>query len=201
MFEDHDRLHKLLIDRHKRSNQLSLPSDALPETELTLPNFMKGCTDAVGETLLESAASGMSGEDLLRPTFTFKVDAKHPRKYKDKRTPSWTDRVLARGYGRLLGPSKGGGASVLHCRSLPHVVCSDHEPVIAVIGLGHAPKDGDLHTFSQEMAKKHECFVKQSMNDLELESDTDEWNASSPPPPPPPLGTDVDCWGGTCCLM
>lgn len=189
LFEDHDRLHKLL--RGKLTNSTSLPSHTNSgATSLCMPSFVIGCADAVGESLLEQATSfTSSGDDerLLRPTFTFKVDAKHPRSYKDKRTPSWTDRILVRGFGRLLGPVKGGKASVLKCKSLPHVVCSDHEPVIAIIGLGRHVSS-DLTVFSEEMAVKHAMFLNkpQRQRDLELESDTDY-----------DLQTQTsDCWGG-----
>jgi hypothetical protein len=180
-----------MTSRSGKRTSISLPSNALPDTAHLLPEFLKECSDAVGETLLASAANqSLKGEELLRPTFTFKVDAKHPRKYKDKRTPSWTDRILAKGYGRLLGPAKGGSASILHCRSLPHVVCSDHEPVMAIIGIGHH----DLTKFALEMTKKHEHFRKQTVKELEFESDTDHELKDT-------ANRDLanstgDCWGG-----
>ena len=80
-----------------------------------------------------------------RPTFTKEITGAPPPRpaYGKKRTPSWTDRVLLRG--ALFRPTGGAASSnadaVLSCRSLPHVVSSDHEPVAVLIACGGACGD------------------------------------------------------------
>jgi len=46
----------------------------------------------------------------------------------NKRAPSWADRVLIRDLSSVMGSA----TSLEECKSLPHVICSDHEPVVAV---------------------------------------------------------------------
>ena len=109
LFEKHDLLHEWLEGRG--------PAPA--------PGLLRGCVDCVGETLRGACEGG--GEQLLRPTFTFGIGASFPRAFKTKRTPSWADRVLARD----LGVAMGGAPRLVLCRSLPQVVLSDHEAVVA----------------------------------------------------------------------
>eukprot|EP01006_Ploeotia_vitrea_P065762 TRINITY_DN93775_c0_g1_i1.p1 TRINITY_DN93775_c0_g1~~TRINITY_DN93775_c0_g1_i1.p1 ORF type:complete len:609 (-),score=61.39 TRINITY_DN93775_c0_g1_i1:85-1911(-) len=59
---------------------------------------------------------------LHRPTFTFPQGQPPPRPYATKRTPSWTDRILWKGF----------QAFHLEHNSVEDVVCSDHVPVYAV---------------------------------------------------------------------
>jgi len=85
------------------------------------PPLVADCADAVGCTLA-------AARQLLPPTFTFTPHAPPPRPYKKKRPPSWTDRVLTRDLSSFMGAP----AALAVCKSLPHVICSDHEPVVAV---------------------------------------------------------------------
>jgi hypothetical protein len=100
------------------------------------PLLLAGCVDAVGESVRSGAESLAAGHEdqqpaLLRPTFTFGPGKPHPRSYKDKRTPSWPDRILARNLEVALVGVAGAPATLAECRSLPAVVCSDHEAVVA----------------------------------------------------------------------
>jgi hypothetical protein len=85
------------------------------------PPLVAGCADAVGCALA-------AAHQLLPPTFAYQPNAPPPRPYKTKRAPSWADRVLTRDLACFLGAP----ATPVVCKSLPHVVCSDHEPVVAI---------------------------------------------------------------------
>jgi hypothetical protein len=94
LFMHHDRLHMLLTHSHT----------------LPCPSLLEGLTDG----MLEAFQRGRRHN----PTFTYPAYKPSPREYGDKRTPSWTDRVLWRGFHsyRTLTVNK-------------DVVCSDHEPI------------------------------------------------------------------------
>lgn len=102
VFLNHDRLHLLLND------------DALPI-------LLRNCEDVVGNELQKM-------NTYLPPTFTYKQDAKYPRVYTNKRTPSWPDRILSRDLHKFFDCSD----ISITCRSLREVVCSDHEAVVAL---------------------------------------------------------------------
>jgi hypothetical protein len=87
LLENHDILYKLL----------RCPSDEIPP-------ILVGCRDAVAETISRKKL-------LLPPTFTFKQDAPFPRKYKDKRTPSWPDRILFKDLNYFMSPPAAGSVS------------------------------------------------------------------------------------------
>lgn len=122
LFSGHDHLHRWL-------------SGSGPEP---CPLLFEGCVDAVGEAVTRGKAhlrSEDTAPQLLRPTFTYGPGKPFPRKFKDKRTPSWTDRILARNLDVALGcaelPAGEHRGCLAECRSLPLVVCSDHEAVVA----------------------------------------------------------------------
>lgn len=103
VFLEHDRLHLLLQGG----------SDT--------PDILRHCDDVVGD-----AVQAMS--TYFPPTFTYKQDAKHPRVYANKRTPSWPDRILSRGLHKFFDCAE----IAVTCRSVRQVVCSDHEAVVAI---------------------------------------------------------------------
>ena len=112
LYRKHDRL-RLWMDWFKKngskpdasaSEEFGSPSD--------YPHFFTSCEDVF-------ASENIS---LVSPTFTYSVGDKEPRSYNEKRTPSWTDRVLYSQNEFVLN-AVGKSSSV---------VCSDHEPVFAL---------------------------------------------------------------------
>lgn len=102
--------------------------------------LLAGLRDGLGAALARGEA--------VRPTFTFKPgDTNTPRKYNDKRTPSWPDRILWRGLmDHDLTDNQGddqgddqGDEGLTHRGSsfgaVPEVLSSDHEPVYCVLGV------------------------------------------------------------------
>ena len=95
---------------------------------------LRGFSDTLAEQVQRTGASGASAHNL-HPSFTYKLNEAHPRKFNTKRTPSWPDRVLVR------GGSAASGVQLPPLDSLPddafefgvkrEVLCSDHEPVFA----------------------------------------------------------------------
>lgn len=89
---------------------------------------------------------------MIRPTFTYPIASVHDpsaplRRHKDKRTPSWTDRVLWRGQNWVLsrteqnhsnctnGRAANGYMRIpqLACFAERRVQCSDHEAILVTI--------------------------------------------------------------------
>ena len=155
LFRRHERLSALLAAGKSGPAEGSSGGDGGGGGAAAAPGLvLVGCTDAVGEAVRAagraaaeggSGGGGGGGGEVLRPTVTYAVGAPHPRAYKSKRTPSWTDRILARDLDLLrinpldaAGGGAGGGtvarlvAGPVACHSLPRVVCSDHEAVVAV---------------------------------------------------------------------
>jgi len=172
----------------------------LPRQVVSCPVLLRGCVDAVGVALLDRGGTDKRGE-LLRPTFTFAVGAAWPRAYKNKRTPSWTDRILARDlhfafesatkreawegeFERQRGATSDTAAALVgfaytalyaceapratpdasciaslqvFCRSVPRVVASDHEPVVALFRPAVAP--GPLAAPPGRRASLHRSLV------------------------------------------
>ncbi|CAM9222615.1 unnamed protein product [Ectocarpus sp. 4 AP-2014] len=112
--------------------------------DAAMPWLLTGLRDGLGQSLAEGHA--------VRPTFTYKPkDASStPRRYNDKRTPSWTDRILWRGFedderldahpqqeGSPRGqPVSGAGRAINSTfAAVQEVIASDHEPVFCVLGL------------------------------------------------------------------
>jgi len=127
LFVSSDRLHKLLDPaaggntggaRGGGSSEAGQPNNA------SLPPLLTNIFDALGAAVMAADAS----QPLFRPTLTYKPNAPPPRQYVNKRAPSWADRVLARDLSTFMGSS----TTLEACKSLPNVVCSDHEPVVAV---------------------------------------------------------------------
>ncbi|GMI43562.1 hypothetical protein TeGR_g895 [Tetraparma gracilis] len=88
-----------------------------------------GLSEGVPEVLLNTSdAIAEARGEFCYPTFTFKIgDKKVPREYAEKRTPSWTDRVIY------------GGALTLRDVGVERkVIASDHEPVYATFLLKQA---------------------------------------------------------------
>jgi hypothetical protein len=125
VFLNHDRLHLLLSNKEECQK---------------VPLLME-CEDVVGVEITENSSVKTQ---LFPPTFTYKQDATFPRAYGNKRTPSWTDRILTRNLSSLFCPpiANTHDDSIIHrvkstrvevsCESVREVVCSDHEAVIAV---------------------------------------------------------------------
>ncbi|CAM9851422.1 unnamed protein product [Pylaiella littoralis] len=93
-----------------------------------LPSLLKGLKDGLRAPLTNGQA--------IRPTFTFKPrdTSSTPRRFNDKRTPSWTDRVLWRGF-RDDEPGHPQQHTNTTFASVPEVITSDHEPVYCLLGL------------------------------------------------------------------
>ncbi|CAM9699290.1 unnamed protein product [Scytosiphon promiscuus] len=111
-----------------------------------MPSFLVGLTDGLKQSLAKGQA--------VRPTFTFKPGdtSSTPRRYNDKRTPSWTDRILWRGftddechqlpdqqnpedhYARQTTQHIGDTSSG-NFAAVQEVITSDHEPVYCVLDL------------------------------------------------------------------
>jgi len=128
-----------------------------PEDEK--PPILVRSRDAVAETVCKQRI-------IVPPTFTFTQDAPYPRKYKNKRTPSWPDRIVFRDLNYFFeeaGVSNRGVdfftgsadnarvrpkvASLRYCQSLREVVCSDHEAVVAYFDFDSEHGSGAMSGF------------------------------------------------------
>jgi hypothetical protein len=123
LFLRHDRLHKLLVTADACDSAGEDVGNGVAAS--SLPPLVTGVFDALGASVV---AADASDKPPLRPTLTYKPGAPPPRPYETKRAPSWADRVLTRDLACFLGAP----ATLVVCKSLPQVVCSDHEPVVAI---------------------------------------------------------------------
>jgi len=127
LFRSSDRLHKLLVPAacDKNTGARGEGSDDGDKLHAAaLPPLLTNIFDALGTTVVAADST----KPLFRPTLTYKPGAPPPRQYMNKRAPSWADRVLIRDLSSVMGSA----TSLEECKSLPHVICSDHEPVVAV---------------------------------------------------------------------
>ncbi|CAM9379249.1 unnamed protein product, partial [Discosporangium mesarthrocarpum] len=143
LYEKSDRLYPLLSDRSPAGPEssgcchqgFSASASARPPKKksqelrkeargMHMGGLLSGCSDGLEEALRMGR--------VVPPTFTFQAVSMmkatptppNRRTYKDKRTPSWTDRVLWRGFDPLGQPD---------FSSVPEVVTSDHEPVYCLL--------------------------------------------------------------------
>jgi len=110
---------RTLFDKYERLSRWMKDTDDDP----LKAKFIKTCNDVIG----------MPKFQLISPTFTFKIGSDEEqslqiekgegRRYAEKRTPSWTDRILA---------SKG-DFEILAAGKCEDVVISDHEPVFCLM--------------------------------------------------------------------
>ena len=128
LFLSHDRLVQLmryLYQDEENSRSGESPFTNLSESAKDLLNVR----DVFMEWYKEH-----EGCEILYPTFTFQMDGNYLQKwtYSDKRTPSWTDRILV--CGSLLRNSFGTTGQKLVCIGASfNVRTSDHVPVFAAL--------------------------------------------------------------------
>ena len=78
------------------------------------------------------------------PTYPFKPRALSPRKYTDKATPSWTDRVLWRNL-TSTEPEADSSTLFVEFKAVTDVTVSDHVPIVARLVGSHLLRGGDDH--------------------------------------------------------
>ncbi|CAM9349099.1 unnamed protein product [Laminaria digitata] len=142
LYNTADRLRPLLCSMEERSGghgprEMGDDEDTLRESDQDSPEvtpLLAGLRDGLGAALAGGAA--------VRPTFTFKPgDANTPRKYNEKRTPSWTDRILWRGLmdHDQRDDQRDEGLTLTrqgsNFRAVPEILESDHEPVFCLLGV------------------------------------------------------------------
>eukprot|EP00752_Nemacystus_decipiens_P018264 g16387.t1 len=124
-------------------DQPAIGRETTPEVEEgRIPSLLEGLNDGLKASLLKGQA--------IRPTFTYKPGdtSSTPRRFNDKRTPSWTDRILWRGFAddKRYHPhqdQEGSPAETLQKHtnsnstfaSVQEVISSDHEPVYCTLDL------------------------------------------------------------------
>mmetsp|Transcript_18757 Transcript_18757/g.39035 ORF Transcript_18757/g.39035 Transcript_18757/m.39035 type:complete len:431 (+) Transcript_18757:113-1405(+) len=96
-----------------------LPEEPHPESfgspNDPIPSIVENTMDAI------SLTRSLAKKPFPPPTFTFKIGATPPRAFNDKRTPSWTDRILV------------SNIDVVDVGTERTVVVSDHEPVYSLL--------------------------------------------------------------------
>ncbi len=134
LFNSHDRLVHLLLNLRQKKKDL----DAF----VGLTENVKRMIENMKDVFLEAPQGTVNGDDgmlteIVFPTFTFDTNKVHdrdsstlpfhPRIYSDKRTPSWTDRIL------VGNPLFEKGYFVENFGATFSISSSDHVPVFATL--------------------------------------------------------------------
>lgn len=156
LFLNHDRLLRYLNDLPQVKKQEIQKGNVRQSDRNILTNSVD---------LFEVACMGkiyIQNYKLPNPTFSFQIDQQHPRIYAQKRTPSWTDRILISNtllkkendaeFRELCVDSKdknflSGIGKVLYLGSNEEVNISDHAPVHCFLLFQRHKKSMDEITF------------------------------------------------------